>query len=159
MQQAYAYGSNPNMWPNDRPPQEHSCSGSSKHGPSAATHPGMSSGMERGMPSEAHPAKYPQHTEGSYYRYGAAEYGYPSEMAPYQQASPAFAGGWLDFSNGCYLKGFAVGAVATLLLTNSTIQRALVKGVVTIWSAVQGGVEEVKETFHDVKAEMSMDKQ
>lgn len=73
--------------------------------------------------------------------------------------STGFAGGWLNFSNTGYLKGFAVGAAAALVLTNPTVQKALVTGVVKIWSAVQGGVEEVKEQIQDVKAEMSQDKE
>lgn len=68
-----------------------------------------------------------------------------------------FAGGWLNFGNAGYLKGFAIGAAAALVLTNPTVQKALVTGAVKIWSAVQGGVEEVKEQIQDVKAEMSQE--
>ncbi len=62
---------------------------------------------------------------------------------------------WFDFSNSGYLKGLVLGAGATLLLTNPTVQKAVVRSTVKLWSFVQGGVEEVKEQFHDIKAEMS----
>jgi hypothetical protein len=69
---------------------------------------------------------------------------------------PAFGlGTWFDFSSAGYLKGFLAGAGLTLLLTNTHVQKALVRGSVKIWSTFQGGVEEVKEQFKDVKAEMS----
>lgn len=68
---------------------------------------------------------------------------------------PGFMDNWLDFKNTGYLRGFAVGAGLVLLLTNPTLQKALVSGVVKVWSAVQGGVEEVKEQIQDIKAEMS----
>ncbi len=65
---------------------------------------------------------------------------------------------WVAFSNSCYLKGFLLGAGATLILTNSTVQRVLVRSAVKVWSLFQGGVEEVKEQFRDVQAEMSQEK-
>ena len=69
---------------------------------------------------------------------------------------PASAAG-LNFQMPGYLKGFLLGAGATLVLTNSDVQKALVRGTVKLWSLVQGGVEEVKEQFKDVKAEMSQE--
>ncbi|QTA86994.1 Uncharacterized protein dnm_030210 [Desulfonema magnum] len=62
---------------------------------------------------------------------------------------------YFNFSDPCYLKGFFVGAGLTFLLTNSTIQRAIVRGTVNLMSVVQGGVEEVKEQIKDIKSEMS----
>ena len=88
----------------------------------------------------------------NYYQYGVEGYDY------YPAAPADGVGSWFDFSNSCYLKGFLIGAGATLLLTNSSIQKTLVKGTVKLWSIVQGGVEEVKEQFQDVKAEMSQEK-
>jgi hypothetical protein len=75
-------------------------------------------------------------------------YGYEAE-GPYGLES------WFNFRNTGYLKGFAVGAGVALVLTNSAVQKALVAGAVKLWSAVQGGVEEVKEQIQDIKAEMS----
>jgi len=66
-------------------------------------------------------------------------------------------GSWFDFSSAGYLKGFLAGAGITLLLTNTSVQKTLIRGTVKVWSTFQGGVEEVKEQFKDVKAEMSQD--
>jgi hypothetical protein len=35
------------------------------------------------------------------------------------------------------------------------VRQAIISGAVKVWSAVQGGVEEVKEQIQDVKAELS----
>ncbi len=73
----------------------------------------------------------------------------------YGEVPAAGINSWFDFSNSGYLKGLVLGAGATLLLTNPTVQKAVVRSTVKLWSFVQGGVEEVKEQFHDIKAEMS----
>ena len=64
---------------------------------------------------------------------------------------------WIDISNAGYLKGLVVGVGATLLVTNPTVQSAVVKGAVAAWGAVVGGLEEIKERIRDVKAEQSME--
>lgn len=69
--------------------------------------------------------------------------------------SPDGLGSWFNFTDGHYLRGLAIGAAAALVLTNPTVQQALVKGAVTLWSALQGSIEELKEQVEDVKAEMS----
>jgi len=95
-----------------------------------------------------------QYAASSYYQQAPAEYNYQADgVTPMPQASAVRS--WFDFSDSGYLKGFMLGAGVTLLLTNDTVQRALVKGAVKTWSLFQGGVEEVKEQFRDVKAEMS----
>lgn len=76
----------------------------------------------------------------------------------YGQQPPAssWTTGWLSFNDPGYLKGLVLGAAVTYVLTNPKVQRALVKGAVTLFSAVQGGFEEVKEQIQDIKSEMSM---
>jgi hypothetical protein len=64
--------------------------------------------------------------------------------------------GWFAFSDPGYIKGLVLGAGLTFVLTNPKVQRALVKGAVSLWSSVQGGIEEVKEQIQDIKSEMSM---
>lgn len=100
-----------------------------------------------------------QTTDGShYYPHGTNEYSAnPTAVAP-SNAPVSQVGTWFEFSNSGYLKGFLIGAGVTLVLTNPTVQKALVKGTVKVWSTLQGGVEEVKEQFRDVKAEMSEEK-
>ena len=125
--------------------QPHSCSGAG----SPAQGPG---------PGANYPPYHPQEAAQAY-NYGVGDYGYYYQDGVYAPVEAA-AGykSWFDFSNACYLKGFLVGAGVTLLLTNPTTQKALVRGAVKIWSFVQGGVEEVKEQFQDVKAEMSQER-
>lgn len=103
------------------------------------------------------------HTQSPTYLHDQNQYQTPT--ASYAYASPEEAGlaypqpnaitNWYNFSDGSYLKGFLVGAGVTLLVTNPTVQKSIVKGAVKIWSLFQGGVEEVKEQIQDVKAEMS----
>jgi hypothetical protein len=106
-------------------------------------------------------SQYTTHTcDGTASQAGVAQTPhYAQNTAAYPQAAPTPTGvaSWFDFSNSGYLKGFLAGAGATLLLTNPTIQKALVRGTVKAWSFVQGGVEEVKEQFRDVNAEMSQE--
>lgn len=102
---------------------------------------------------------------------------YPVQQPPYQGGQPESpyhqyamypAGGyqegelgaywlesWFNFRNTGYLKGFVIGAGLALVLTNTTVQKTLATGAVRLWTAVQGGVEEVKEHVQDIKAEMS----
>lgn len=89
-----------------------------------------------------------------YYPYQA-----PAQADQYQgyyapQAS--WSQGWLAFNDPGYVKGLLLGAGLTYLLTNPTVQKAVVKGAVTLWTSIQGGMEEVKEQIQDIKAEMSM---
>ena len=86
--------------------------------------------------------------DGQYYRYD------PNGMAPAPYSDTGI-GSWFAFSNSSYLKGLLLGAGATLILTNSTVQKAMVRSAVKVWSFFQGGMEEVKEQFRDVQAEMS----
>jgi hypothetical protein len=98
---------------------------------------------------------YPQ--DSYYSQHGATEYGYLPVRADMANLPAGGIGSWFNFSDTVYLKGFAIGAGVTLLLTNSAVQKALVRGSVKLWSLVQGGVEEVKEQFRDVKAELSQE--
>jgi len=103
--------------------------------------------------------QYPQHDQ-NLYQYGEGDgYMYQSgaiQPYPYQEDTPpGIFAEWFNFSDACYLKGFLVGAGITFLVTNPTIQKAVVRGVINLMSVVQGGVEEVKEQIKDIKAEMS----
>lgn len=68
----------------------------------------------------------------------------------------SLTGGWFAVTDPGYVKGFVLGAGLAYLLTNPKVQRALVKGAVSIWTSVQGGFEEVKEQIQDIKCEMSV---
>jgi hypothetical protein len=93
----------------------------------------------------AYPAGYPTgQYQAAYYQGPAA---YPG--AQYQTQTP-----FLNFSNDRFLKGLVIGAAAAYVLTNESVQRSAIKGVVKVWSMLQGGVEEIKERFHDAEAEI-----
>lgn len=131
-----------------------------------------------GMPASGHvrpetgtAAPGPGHTiPAAYYRqqpFYTPVNPYPPAHGPYShdfdRSSPGTApaprefGSWFDLSSAGYLKGLLAGAGITLLLTNTSAQKVLIRGTVKVWSTFQGGVEEVKEQFKDVKAEMSQE--
>lgn len=62
---------------------------------------------------------------------------------------------WFDYKNDQWVKGAVVGAAAAVLLTNSTVQKTLAKGVIGLWGTLQSGVEEFKEQIRDIQAENS----
>ncbi|WP_206199350.1 YtxH domain-containing protein [Parasulfuritortus cantonensis] len=72
---------------------------------------------------------------------------YPMYAPYYRQQSASMF-------NDRFLKGLLIGAAAAYLLTNETVQRNAIKGTVKVWSLLQGGVEELKERFHDAEAEI-----
>lgn len=51
------------------------------------------------------------------------------------------------------VKGLAVGAGAAWLLTSEPAQRVLMRTAVQLWATLQGGIEELKERYHDAEAE------
>lgn len=88
----------------------------------------------------------------SYYPQQTAVYpGYPPAPHYQQQQLPAPAS---SFINERFVKGLLIGAAAAYILTNENVQRTAIKGAVKAWSLLQGGVEELKERFHDAEAEI-----
>ncbi|WP_462322492.1 hypothetical protein [Halochromatium sp.] len=61
---------------------------------------------------------------------------------------------FFNLGNDRFIKGLLIGAAAAYLLTNENVQRTAIKGVVKLWGGIQGGVEEIKERFHDAEAEI-----
>lgn len=111
----------------------------------------------------ANPHPTVQAPAGTYYQVAAG--GQPLYLqdpdAPIREravipAPPSTLASWFDYTNASYIKGLLVGAGAALLMTNPTVQTAVVKGAVAAWSAVVGGIEEIKERVRDAKAEKSM---
>ncbi len=104
-------------------------------------------------PETQQQAWYPYYQQ--YYQQGMAPDGsfqYPSDSPA---AQPNGFSSWFNFSNSGYIKGLVIGAGAALLLTNPAVQHALISGSIKIWSLFQGGIEEMKEQVHDIRAEMS----
>ncbi len=80
---------------------------------------------------------------------------YNSPNAKYAGENKSILASWFDYKNNTYLKGLLIGAGVTLIATNPTVQKAVVKGSVALWNAIRGGVEEIKEKIEDVKAELA----
>lgn len=113
-----------------------------------------------GAPREWPAAGYASHPGYAAYPEYAA---YPGYMDGSQAMSASASqgpggvftrGGWFTFSNGTYVKGLLIGAATVFVLTHPTVQRTLIRGAVTAWSGLRGGMEEFKEHVQDVKAEM-----
>lgn len=115
-------------------------------------HPGMMApGMAApwafahgGMPGASpagHPAAHP----------GAMAVGQPH---PTQAAAFAWGTGWFDFRNEAFVKGLMVGALGAVILSNPTVQKKTMQAMASLWALMQGGVEELKERFQDVEAEL-----
>lgn len=79
----------------------------------------------------------------------------PGPYAPaHGYAQPSGAAAWFNFRDERFVKGLLVGAAATFLLTNESVQKGAIKSLVRVWTLVQGGVEEAKERFRDAEAEL-----
>ena len=105
----------------------------------------------------ANPGVSPAAMPGDYL-YEAYQFGptnYSQAVGVPQFVNPADSQ-WLgmNFRDDQFWKGVLLGAVAALLVTNDTVQKAVMKGTASVWTAAQSGVEEVKEKFEDVKAEI-----
>jgi len=59
-----------------------------------------------------------------------------------------------SWENGDFLKGALIGAAVTFLLTNETAQKSIFKAFAKASSMMQMGIEELKERYEDVKAEL-----
>ncbi len=59
----------------------------------------------------------------------------------------------LDVQDSTFWKGALLGAAVSMLVTNETVQKGVVKSVSKLTAAAQSGVEEMKEKFEDAKAE------
>lgn len=122
--------------------------------------------------AQAQPGQ-PQYSQAQYAhdqyaqaQYWQQQYTQPYVSMPYAQspapqaktAAPTPGTGlasWFNVTQPAYLKGLLLGAGVALVVTNPTVQKALIGGAVRVWAAVQGGVEEMKEQIEDVKAELS----
>jgi hypothetical protein len=97
---------------------------------------------------------YPQYMQ---YMQHSGQYPYPpmgypaypmqQQLYPQQQHNHSLL-------NERFFKGLLIGAAAAYVLTNENVQRSAIKGAVKAWSLLQGGVEELKERFHDAEAEI-----
>lgn len=62
------------------------------------------------------------------------------------------------FTSGDFVKGALIGAAVTYLLTNKNAQQTIMKAASKGTELFQAGMEEIKERFEDVKAQMEANK-
>ena len=60
-------------------------------------------------------------------------------------------------TSGNFLAGLVVGGLATLVLTQPGVQRALFRTAAKTANLVSAGVAEAKERFHDAEAEIEQE--
>ena len=101
---------------------------------SQAQGPAMGQGMGQAMQGQ--------------YSHSMGYAGYPMVAPQYPQQQNS------GLLNERFFKGLLIGAAAAYLLTNENVQRTAIKGAVKAWSLLQGGVDELKERFHDAEAEI-----
>ncbi len=81
---------------------------------------------------------------------------YPQQPLYTQQAvypAPTSSLLGVNVQDSQFWKGALIGAAVTLLLTNESVQKGVVKTVSKVTAAAQCGIEEMKEKFEDAKAE------
>jgi len=104
--------------------------------------------------------KEPGHDESKYGTYmeqpDYASPGHPPGMAEDISASSGLAS-FFQLDNDSFWKGILVGSLATLLLTNSTVKKGIMKTIIKASASAKGGIEELKEQLADVEAEVLHD--
>jgi hypothetical protein len=78
---------------------------------------------------------------------------YQQVVQPLYPTAPANTFLGLDLQNNQFWKGALIGAAVTLLITNESVQKGVVKAIAKVTAAAQSGIEEMKEKFEDAKAE------
>lgn len=114
------------------------------------------------VPPQQPPYYAPMYPQGYVPNQGYAPMGQPMHNHPdynlYNQMTHGLSS-FFNFKDERFLKGAIVGAAATFLLTNDSVQKSAIKSLVKVWSLFQGGVEEVKERFRDAEAEIKSEEQ
>ncbi len=82
------------------------------------------------------------------------------EPAPTQMSMPATSSLFnVNFRDQQFWKGALLGAAVTLVVTNESLQKGIMKTAARLYGAIQGGVQEMKEKFEDVQAELHQETQ
>ena len=76
-----------------------------------------------------------------------------TEMAGDTSESSGLAS-FFQLGNDSFWKGILIGSLATLLLTNSTVKKGIMKTMLKASASVKGGIEEIKEQLGDMEAEV-----
>ena len=99
----------------------------------------------------AHPESYPSHMPHDPGLHDVSQLG-SSYLQPGTPANTSIFG--VDFRDQHFWKGALLGAALTLIVTNDGMQKAVIKTATKLYGAVRGGVQEMKEKFEDVRAEI-----
>ncbi len=132
------------------PEAGHDCGNAGAH-----SHPGdPSMHVHTGISPAAMPHDY-LHTA---YHVGPAS-SFPTAGTP-QAVIPA-GSPWhsLNFRSDQFWKGAVLGTAVTLLVTNETVQKTLMKGAAKVLTLAQAGIGEAKEKFEDIQAELRQEKE
>jgi len=105
--------------------------------------------MDQTIQQQVQPqAVYQQPSEQMYPAY--QQTAQPVQAAP---AVPATSFLGLNVQDSQFWKGALIGVAVTLLITNESVQKGVVKTASKLTAAAQSGIEEIKEKFEDAKAE------
>ena len=63
-----------------------------------------------------------------------------------------------NFNAAGFVKGLLIGGIAAYVLTNPKAQECVLKAIVKGGALINAGIEELKERFEDVKAELEAQK-
>lgn len=125
------------------------------YGQPPAGHPAAGPAMGPGMPP---PPYWPPYGHHYHPGWGMPPNAPPPHLQPQPQpqAQPQspFSLAGLGLTDDAFVKGLLIGAGASFLLTNETVQKNLISTLVKLWAGVQGGAEEMKERFRDAEAEL-----
>lgn len=134
-------------------------------GPSAAQWPGYAPGPSAGQGPGYGPGWGPGYAPGWGPGHGPGWGGNhpgagPSGPGAQQGGSGLFAmlehapAGIGNLVRDDFTRGLLIGAAATLVATNPTVQQRTIRTAVQLWELVQDGLGEVRERFRDAEAEM-----
>lgn len=137
-----------------QPPQGQQQFGMQNHGMNAGAD-GMQGGMGQQQPAAGTNPYYQTQNPNPYYQVQGADPYYQMQSNPYHtQQSPNPISSYLGGINTTQLlTGALIGAAATYVLTNETVQKKLFKGIAAMSDILSGGMDEIKERYEDAKAE------
>lgn len=147
------YGMSRDMAPPGQPTYGDPAQGMAAYGQGI---PGMAQGqMPQAQGYPMPPTGYAPMPHPAYYGQPVQPMAYPQGYAPMPGYNAATAPSMAStLTSNRFLKGLIIGGAAAYLLTNDQVQQSAIKGMVKVWTLLQGGVAELKERFHDAEAEV-----
>lgn len=152
--QSSEFGGTPGGFPGATGPTQAGChqgyAGHAEYDTGSHQSPGGAAGHAHPETSHSaymhHPPLHDSNHYG-YYPHGATErFAVPS--------SEGYSILGLNLSDGSFWKGALIGTALTLLVTSETVQRTIMRAVVTAYSAAEDAIGELKEKLEDAQAEL-----